>query len=71
MDDARTIYDLQERVKKLEERLRAVEREQRKICEDILSGRMKERLQKRILERPSDDKEKLKERIDREIKIEI
>ena len=71
MDDAQTILDLQEKIFRLEERLRAVEREQRNIREDILSGRMKERMQKRLLEKPKEDKTKLREKIDKQIKIEI
>ena len=71
MDDAQTILELQEKIIRLEERLRAVEREQRNIREDILSGRMKERMQKRLLEKPPEDKKKLREKIDNQIKIKI
>jgi len=71
MDDAQTLLNLQEKIRAIEERLRAVEKEQRNIREDLLLGRTKERMQKRILEKPSVDKEKLKEKIDDQIKIEI
>jgi len=71
MDDAQTLLNLQEKVRELEERLRAVEKEQRNIREDILLGKAKERMQKRILERPNEEKENLKEKIDEDIKIEI
>ena len=71
MDNAQTILELQERFMILEERLRALEREQRNICEDILSGRSKECMQKRILEKPSKKMEVLKEKLDKQIKIEI
>ena len=71
MDDAQIILDLQKKVVELEERLRAVEREQRNIREDILSGSSQERMKKRIFGKPDDDKEKLKEKIDKQIKIEI
>ena len=67
MDDAQIILDLQEKITRLEERLRAVEREQRNIREDILSGKMKERMQKRLLEKPPEDKKKLREKIDKQI----
>jgi len=71
MDDAQIMSNFLEKLKEHEERLRAVERELRYIREDILSGKMKERMQKRILEKPTGDKQKLKEKIDKEIKIEI
>lgn len=71
MDDAQTILNLHEKIKDLEERLIAVEKEQRRICEDILSDDPKERMQKRILEKPSKKYEDLKERIDKQIRIEI
>ena len=71
MDDAQTILNLHEKIRDLEERLNAVEKEQRRICEDILSGGPRERMQKRILEKPSKKMEELKERIDKQIRIEI
>ena len=71
MDDAQTILVLQNKIRNLEERLRAVEKEQRKIREDILFGRTKEQIHKRILEKPPQKMEELKEKIDKKIKIEI
>ena len=71
MDDAQTLLDLQKKVKSLEERLSAVEKEQRLIKEDILSGQTRERMQKRLLEKPSEKRDNLKEKIDKQIKIEI
>ena len=46
--------DLKERMINLEERLLAVEIEQRKIKEDILSGQATEHMRKRILEKPKE-----------------
>ncbi len=71
MDDAYEFSKLQEKIRNLEERLRAVEKEQRRIREDILFGTPKERMQKRILERPSNKSKEIKEKIDKEFKIEI
>jgi hypothetical protein len=71
MDDTQIILDLQDKVRILEERLGAIEIEQRRIREDILSGRSKERMQKRILEKPPEKMEKIKERLDKKIKIKI
>ena len=71
MDDAQIILELEKRVRELEERLRAIEKEQRRIREDILLGTARTRMQKRILEKPPEKMEELKERIDKQIKIEI
>jgi len=71
MDDAQIILELQEKIRNLEERLRAIEKEQRRICEDILLGGTKERMHKRILEKPPQKMEELKEKINKKIKIEI
>ena len=71
MDDAQTILALQKKITVLEERLRAIEREQRRIREDILSGQTRERMQKRLLEKPPEKIEELKEKLDKQIKIEI
>ena len=71
MADAQTVLDLQEKVRSLEERIRALEIEQRKIREDILIGDTKERMHKRILEKPRQNMDELKEKIDKKIKIEI
>jgi len=58
-------------IKDLQERLYAIEKEQRKIREDILSGAPKERMQKRILEQPKTSREEKREKIANQIKIEI
>ena len=71
MDDAQTILELKEKITVLEERLRAIEREQRMIREDILSGQTRERMQKRLLEKPPEKMDKVKEKLDKQIKIEI
>ena len=71
MDDAQIILELQKKIRNLEERLRAIEKEQRRIREDILLGKPKERMQKRILEKPPEKRDEIKERIDKQIKIEI
>ena len=71
MDDAQKISELQEKVKSIEERLRAIEKEQRMMREDILTGTPKERMQKRMLDKPTEDREEIKERIEKKIRIEI
>jgi len=70
MDDE-LVNQLKEEIKRIKERLLALEKEQRKIREDILSGSPKERMQKRILESPPEKMTVKKEKIDEEIKIEI
>ena len=71
MADAQKILELQEKIRSLEERLRAIEKEQRMIREDILMGTPKERMQKRMLDKPTEDREEIKQRIDKKIRIEI
>jgi len=71
MADARTINSLKIKIRDLEERLRAVEKEQRNIREDILSGTPEERMQRRLLEKPPKNLKDIKEKINKEIKIEI
>jgi len=63
--------ELKEKIKEIDERITAIEKEQRTIREDILSGRAKERMQQRILENTQKKIEELKKKIDSEIKIEI
>ena len=58
-------------IKDLQERLYAIEKEQRKIREDILFGSPKERMRKRILEQPKTSREEKREKIANQIKIEI
>jgi len=71
MDDAQIINELENRIRNLEERLRAVEKEQRNILEDILSGKAEARMHKRLLEKPQKKIKELKDKLDEEIKIEI
>jgi hypothetical protein len=71
MDDAQTLLELQEKITILEERLRALEIEQRRICEDILSGQPKEHMKKRILEISPKKIDNRKEKLDKQIRIEI
>jgi chromosome segregation ATPase len=71
MDDAQIIAELENKIKNIEERLRAVEKEQRNIREDILSGKAEVRMQKRLLENPQKKIKDMKDKLDEEIKIEI
>ncbi len=57
-------------INSINERLRAIEIEQRRIREDILSGEPDLRMKKRILENP-EKYEKIKKDIDKEINIKI
>jgi len=67
----RVIKNLNDDIVEINERLRAIEVEQRKIREDILSGEPKERMHKRILDNQDDNLQKIREKIDEEIKIKI
>lgn len=72
MGDAEQIINqLYEDLREIKERLHAIEKEQRRIREDILSGEPKERMQKRLLQQPKEKITDKKEKIDNEIKIEI
>jgi len=71
MADARSVKELTNKIKILEERLLAVEKEQRKLREDILSGNPELRIKRRLLEKPQKNIKDLKEELDKEIKIEI
>jgi hypothetical protein len=53
MDEEHIIVLVKE-IEELKERLIALEKEQRQIREDILSGTPKERMQRRLLENPED-----------------
>ena len=64
------INQIQHELKQIKERLFAIEKEQRQIREDILSGDPRARMHKRLLEKPT-EKNNTKEKIDSEIKIEI
>ena len=71
MADAQTIKEMTLKIKILEERLQAVEKEQRNMQEDLLSGNPEERIKRRLLEKPAKNIKDLKEELDKEIKIEI
>ena len=70
-EDEKLIIQLRKEIRELEWRLRAVEKEQRIIREDLLSGEVKERMQKRILEKHPKKIKELKEKIDEDISIKI
>ena len=70
-EDEKLIIQLRKEIRELEWRLRAVEKEQRIIREDILSGEAMERMKKRLLNNPPENIIELKKRIDNQIKIEI
>ena len=65
------ITQLKEEITQIKERLSAIEKEQRLIREDILSGQPSERMRKRLLENTPKNSRELKEKLDKEIKIEI
>jgi len=69
--DEELIKQIVDAIKNLQERLYAIEKEQRKIREDILSGNPRERMQKRLLEQPKNKRYEKIEKLDEEIKIEI
>lgn len=69
--DEELINKLKEEISVLEERLRAIEIEQRRIREDILSGNARERMQKRMLNYPGVSRTEKKEKIAKQIKIKI
>ncbi len=66
-----TLKKLFEEIKEIKERLFAVEKEQRIICEDILAGNPTERMYIRLLNKKSENIIEKKEKIDDDIKIEI
>jgi len=71
MGDEEQIFHLKEDIQQIKERLNAIEREQRLIIEDILSGNPRSRMQKRLLEKPTNKTEEIRKKIDSEFKIEI
>jgi len=70
-ETASILQKLKEEIVEIKERLRAVEKEQRLIREDILSGEAKARMQKRMLENKTSDRKEIKKKIDEDIKIKI
>jgi hypothetical protein len=71
MSDNELIEELSEKISNIEERIKAIEKEQRMIREDILSGIAKERMQHRLLENDQRKSEELKKKLDKDIKIGI
>ena len=71
MSDNELIEDLKEKISNIEERLKAIEKEQRMIREDILSGIAKERMRQRLLENTAKRSEEVKKKLDKDIKIGI
>jgi hypothetical protein len=69
--DEETLNNLTEEIRQIKERLVAIEKEQRWIREDILSGNPRERMHSRILNNKTKNITEKKEKIDDEIKIEI
>ncbi len=69
MDD-KLIEEIVKEINKINERLRAIEKEQRLIREDILSGEPAFRMRKRLLENPK-KYEEIKKKIDEKIDIKI
>jgi hypothetical protein len=70
--DEDVLKQLKEELSKINERLVAIEKEQRYIQHDILSGNPKQSLQRRLLNvTPDKTFHQKKEKIDNEIKIEI
>ena len=70
-EDEKLIIRLRKEIRELEERLRAVEKEQRMIREDILSGEAINRMKKRLLNTPLENINEVKKKIDKQIKIKI
>ena len=69
--DEETINQLQDEIREIKERLMAIEKDQRVLREDILSGNAIGRMKKRMLENPKEKMNDKKERIESQIKIEI
>ena len=69
--DSELIAQLRNDIREIKERLRAIEKEQRMIREDILSGKAIERMKKRILENYPQEMEELRKKLDEQSKIEI
>jgi hypothetical protein len=70
-EDEKSLIDLKDEIKELKWRLTALEKEQRMIREDILSGRAKERMRNRLLNNPQVDYDEVRKKIDKQIKIKI
>jgi hypothetical protein len=71
MKNKDVIVQLEEKLTNIDDRLKALEKEQRLIREDILSGIPVERMRQRLLENTQKRKEELQKKIDNEISFEI
>ena len=71
MSKKEVVIQLEEKIKNIDERLKAIEKEQRLIIEDILSGVPNEHMRLRLLQNPQKRKEELKKKIENEINFEI
>ena len=65
------LLPIEEKIKNIDDRLKALEKEQRMIREDILSGKPNERMRQRLLENIQKKKEELKKKMENEINFEI
>jgi len=65
------IGQIEEKLKNIDDRLKALEKEQRLIREDILSGVPTERMRQRLFDNTEKRKEELKKKIENEISFEI
>ena len=71
MKSKEVIAAIEEKLINMDDRLKALEKEQRLIREDILSGIPVERMRQRLLENTQKRKEELQKKIDNEISFEI
>ena len=69
--DKDVLEELRNEIRQINERLAAMEKEQRQIIQDILSGEPQERVRKRLLLNPEDNLNHKKEKIEKEIDIKI
>jgi len=70
MNEKNELKKLKEELINIRERLIAIEKEQRMIIEDILSGNPRERMKKRLLDRPSNKREEIEKKLN-DLRIEI
>jgi len=70
MNEKNELEKLKDELVNIRERLIAIEKEQRMLIEDILSGNPKERIKKRLLEKPSNKKEEIEKKLEN-LRIEI
>jgi hypothetical protein len=71
MGDQKILTEILEEIKLIKTRIRALEKEQRMIKEDILLGNTKERMLRRILEKNPKNIEEMKKEIDKKIQIKM